>query len=207
MPLPFQAKLLRALQEQEVRPIGAQKSVHIDIRVVAATHQNLEEAVAAGRFREDLYYRLNVVALKLPPLAERPEDVPLLAHHFLAKLAKKYAKSINSIAPDAIGLLVGAPWPGNVRQLYNVVEQAVALCNTSLVPVALIQQAIRHQQSEFTSFEQARKQFEHEYLVRLLKITAGNVTQAARLAQRNRTEFYKLLQRHALDPAAFKSAP
>ena len=206
MALSLQVKLLRVLQERQVRPVGSAQSFDIDVRVISATHRNIETEMAESRFREDLYYRLNVVALKLPPLAERPEDVPLLAHHFLAKLAKKYAKSINSIAPDAIGLLVGAPWPGNVRQLYNVVEQAVALCNTSLVPVALIQQAIRHQQSEFTSFEQARKQFEHEYLVRLLKITAGNVTQAARLAQRNRTEFYKLLQRHALDPAAFKSA-
>jgi two-component system response regulator GlrR len=206
MALSLQVKLLRVLQERQVRPVGSAQSFDIDVRVISATHRNIETDMAQGRFREDLYYRLNVVALKLPPLAERPEDVPLLANHFLAKLAQKYAKQINSIAADAVGLLVSAPWPGNVRQLYNVIEQAVALCNTSLVPVALVQQAIQHQQSEFTSFEQARKQFEREYLVRLLKITAGNVSQAAKLAQRNRTEFYKLLQRHALDPAAFKSA-
>ena len=206
MALALQVKLLRVLQEKQVRPVGSTQSVDIDVRVISATNRNIETEMAEGRFREDLYYRINVVALKLPPLAERREDIPLLANCFLAALAQKYAKTINSIAPEALELLVSAPWPGNVRQLYNVIEQAVALCNTSLVPVALVQQAIQHQQSEFASFEQARKQFEREYLVRLLKITAGNVSQAAKLAQRNRTEFYKLLQRHSLDPALFKSA-
>jgi len=174
--------------------------------VISATHRDIETEMTAGRFREDLYYRLNVVALNLPPLTERREDIPLLANYFLEALAKKYSKSINSIAPEALELLASATWPGNVRRLYNVIEQAVALCNTSLVPVALVQQAIQHQQSEFASFEQARKQFERDYLTRLLKITAGNVSQAAKLAQRNRTEFYKLLQRHELDPAIFKSS-
>ena len=202
----LQVKLLRVLQEKQVRPVGSTQSIDVDVRVISATHRNIETEMAEGRFREDLYYRLNVIAFKLPPLADRREDIPLLANAFLAALARKYTKSINSIAPEALELLVSAPWPGNVRQLHNVVEQAVALCNTSLVPVALIQQAIQHQQSEFTSFEQARKQFERDYLVRLLKITGGNVSQAAKLAQRNRTEFYKLLQRHSLDPAAFKSA-
>ncbi|MEO7728903.1 MAG: sigma 54-interacting transcriptional regulator [Burkholderiales bacterium] len=206
MALPLQVKLLRVLQEQQVRPVGSAQTFDIDVRIISATHRDVEAEMAAGRFRDDLYYRLNVIALHLPALADRREDIPLLANHFLAALAQKYAKVINNIAPDALELLVSAPWPGNVRQLYNVIEQAVALCNTSLVPVALIQQAIQHQQSEFASFEQARKQFEHEYLVRLLKITAGNVTQAAKLAKRNRTEFYKLLQRHALEPASFKAA-
>jgi two-component system response regulator GlrR len=204
MPLPLQVKLLRVLQEKQVRPVGATQSIEVDVRVISATHCDIEIEMTAGRFREDLYYRLNVVSLKLPLLSERREDIPLLASHFLATLAQKYAKTINSIAPEALELLVAAAWPGNVRQLYNVIEQAVALCNTSLVPAALVQQAIQHQQTEFASFEQARKQFEHDYLTRLLKITAGNVTQAAKLAQRNRTEFYKLLQRHDLDPALFK---
>ena len=206
MPLPLQVKLLRVLQEKQVRPVGATQSFDVDVRVISATHRTIETEMAEGRFREDLYYRLNVVALKLPPLAERREDIPLLANHFLATLKQKYSKTINSIAPEALELLVGAAWPGNVRQLYNVIEQAVALCNTALVPVALVQQAIQHQQSEFASFEQARKQFERDYLTRLLKITAGNVSQAAKLAQRNRTEFYKLLQRHELDPALYKAS-
>jgi len=206
MPLPLQVKLLRVLQEKQVRPVGSTQSIDVDVRVISATHRDIETEMTAGRFREDLYYRLNVVALNLPPLTERREDIPLLANYFLEALAKKYSKSINSIAPEALGLLASATWPGNVRRLYNVIEQAVALCNTSLVPVALVQQAIQHQQSEFASFEQARKQFERDYLTRLLKITAGNVSQAAKLAQRNRTEFYKLLQRHELDPAIFKSS-
>jgi len=206
MPLPLQVKLLRVLQEKQVRPVGATQSIGIDVRVISATNRDIESEMTAGRFREDLYYRLNVVALKLPSLAERREDIPLLANHFLAALAKKYNKTINSISPEALELLVSATWPGNVRQLYNVIEQSAALCSTPLIPVALVQQAIQHQQSEFASFEQARKEFERDYLTRLLKITAGNVSQAAKLAQRNRTEFYKLLQRHELDPAIFKAS-
>ena len=206
MPLPLQVKLLRVLQEKQVRPVGATQSIEVDVRVISATHRDIETEMTAGRFREDLYYRLNVVALKLPPLTERREDISLLANYFLAALAKKYNKTINSIAPEALELLVSATWPGNVRQLYNVIEQSAALCNTPLIPVALVQQAIQRQQSEFASFEQARKHFERDYLTRLLKITAGNVSQAAKLAQRNRTEFYKLLQRHELDPALFKSS-
>jgi two-component system response regulator GlrR len=206
MPLPLQVKLLRVLQEKQVRPVGATQSFDVDVRIISATHRVIETEMAEGRFREDLFYRLNVVALTLLPLAERREDISLLANHFLGVLSARYSKTINGIAPEAVELLMSAAWPGNVRQLYNVIEQAVALCNTTLVPVALVEQAIQHQQTEFTSFEQARKQFEHEYLTRLLKITAGNVTHAAKLAQRNRTEFYKLLQRHDLDAALFKQA-
>ena len=161
--------------------------------------------MAAGNFREDLYYRLNVVALTLPPLAERREDIPLLASHFLTQLSAKYRKVVNAFAPEAMELMIAASWPGNVRQLYNVIEQSVALATTPIIPVSLAQQAIQHQQAEFASFEEARRRFEREYLTQLLKITEGNVTQAARLAKRNRTEFYKLLGRHQLDPKLFKS--
>ncbi len=205
MPLPLQVKLLRVLQEMQVRPVGAVQSFSVDVRVISATHRTIETEMTEGRFREDLYYRLNVVALRLPPLSERREDIPLIANYFLATLTKKYNKTINGIVAEALEMLISASWPGNVRQLYNVIEQAVALCNAPLVPLALVQQAIKYQQTEFASFEQARKQFEREYLTRLLKMTGGNVSQAARLAQRNRTEFYKLLQRHALDPALFKA--
>ncbi len=205
MPVALQVKLLRALQERHIRPVGSAQSFEIDVRVISATHRNIEAEMAAGNFREDLYYRLNVVALTLPPLAERREDIPLLANHFLATLVEKYKKNINGFAPEALELLVGAAWPGNVRQLYNVVEQSVALCATPLISSSLVQQAIQHQQSEFASFEDARRKFERDYLAQLLKITDGNVTQAARLAKRNRTEFYKLLARHQLDPKLFKS--
>jgi two-component system response regulator GlrR len=205
MPLTLQVKLLRALQERQVRPVGSTGTHAIDVRVISATHRNLEAEMAAGRFREDLYYRLNVVALDLPALAERREDIPLLAGHFLSVLAAKYRKTVNGFAPEALELMVAAPWPGNVRQLYNVVEQSVALATTPIIPVSAAQQAIQNQQAEFASFEDARKRFERDYLTQLLKITEGNVTQAARLAKRNRTEFYKLLGRHQLDPKLFKS--
>jgi two-component system response regulator GlrR len=205
MPVALQVKLLRVLQERQVRPVGSTQSFDIDVRVISATHRNIEAGMAAGSFREDLFYRLNVVALTLPPLGERREDIPLLANHFLSVLAGKYKKAINGFAPEALELLVGAAWPGNVRQLYNVVEQSVALCTTQLIPSSLVQQAIQHQQSEFASFEEARRNFERDYLAQLLKIAEGNVTRAARLAKRNRTEFYKLLARHQLDPRLFKA--
>jgi two-component system, NtrC family, response regulator GlrR len=205
MPLSLQVKLLRVLQEKQVRPVGSTETHEVDVRVISATHRNLEAEMAAGNFREDLYYRLNVVALTLPPLGERREDIPLLAGHFLSQVSAKYRRVVNGFAPEAMELMIAASWPGNVRQLYNVIEQSVALATTSIIPVSLAQQAIQHQQAELASFEDARRRFEREYLTQLLKITEGNVTQAARLAQRNRTEFYKLLGRHQLDPKLFKS--
>ncbi len=204
MPVALQVKLLRVLQERQVRPVGSTESHDVDVRIISATHRNIEAEMAAGNFRDDLFYRLNVVALTLPPLSERREDIPLLAKHFLGVLTDKYKKEVNGFAPEAMELLVAAAWPGNVRQLYNVVEQSVALATTPLIPLASAQQAIQNQQSELASFEDARRRFEREYLTQLLKITEGNVTQAARLAKRNRTEFYKLLGRHQLDPKIFK---
>lgn len=200
----FQVKLLRVLQEGEVRPVGAARPVPVDVRIIAATHRNLEQRVREGQFREDLYYRLNVVTLHLPTLAERREDIPLLANHFLAQLAAKYGKRSSGFAPEALKALTMASWPGNVRQLYNVVEQVCALSTTPLVSLALVQRALRTPSVEVLSFAEARQRFEREYLVGLLKMTDGNVADAARLAQRNRTEFYRLLQRHGLTPELFR---
>ena len=206
MPLPLQVKLLRVLQQGEVRPVGSTQAIPVNVRVVSATHRDLEAQRAAGLFREDLYYRLNVVSLRLPSLAERREDIPLLAVHFLRGLAERYRKAVPSLAPDAMQALVAAPWPGNVRQLLNLLEQAVALTTTGVIPATLVQGALREDAAALIPFEEARKTFERDYLVRLLKITGGNVTQAAQLAKRNRTEFYKLLQRHRLEPAMFKES-
>ncbi|MEJ7667995.1 MAG: sigma 54-interacting transcriptional regulator [Casimicrobiaceae bacterium] len=206
MPLPLQVKLLRVLQEGEVRPVGSTQSIAVDVRVISATHRDLDAQKASGQFREDLYYRLNVVSLRLPALAERREDIPLLAAHFLRKLAERYRKPAPTLSPDAMALLVAAPWPGNVRQLQNLLEQALALATTTMIPATLVQNALKEDAAALVPFEEARKNFEREYLVRLLKITGGNVTQAAQLAKRNRTEFYKLLQRHRLEPAMFKEA-
>jgi two-component system response regulator GlrR len=206
MPIALQAKLLRVLQERQVRPLGSNYARGIDVRLVSASHRDLEAAVKSAVFREDLYYRLNVVTLRVPALVERRDDITVLANHFLREIAAQYARKVNGFAPDALALLVAADWPGNVRQLRNVVEQAVALATTALIPASLVQEAISDQAHKFTSLEEARRRFEHEYLVQLLKITTGNVTRASRLAGRNRTEFYKLLQRHKLEPAAFKKA-
>lgn len=204
MPLPLQAKLLRVLEEKQVRPVGSTQTIPLDVRIVSATHRDLNAEVAAGNFREDIYYRLNVVKLTIPALAQRREDIPLLANHFLTTLSMKYGKTINGFSPETMETLVAASWPGNVRQLLNVVEQSVALCATPLISVALVQDAIHKEAEHLVSLEEAKKRFERDYLVRVLKISEGNVIQAARLSKRNRTEFYKLLQRHQLDPSAFK---
>lgn len=205
MPSPLQVKLLRVLQDREIRPIGTTQTIAVDVRIISATHRNLEEAIKAGSFREDLYYRLNVVSFALPALSERREDIPVLAMHFLNQLAERYKKPLNGFASEAMEILVKSAWPGNVRELYNVVEQAVALSTTSIITPALVDSAMRGQSAELSSFESARSEFERDYLAKLLKITGGNVTQAAKLAKRNRTEFYKLLQRHHLDPKLFKA--
>jgi len=205
MPQALQVKLLRVLQERQVRPVGSTRSVPVDVRVISATHRDLDQEMEAGNFRGDLFYRLNVVALELPPLARRREDIPLLVNQFIAVLADKYGKDVQGCSPEAMELLVGASWPGNVRQLLNVMEQAVALCTTSVVTTTLIQKALRDKPGKVPPLAEARAQFEREYLVQILKITNGNVTQAALLAQRNRTEFYRLLRRYQLDPLPFKS--
>ena len=207
MPLSLQVKLLRALEERKVRPVGTHESHDIDVRVISATHRKLEERIASGEFREDLYYRLNVVKLYIPALAERREDIPLLANHFLARLAERYRRQRLAFSPEAMQLLVSAPWPGNVRQLLNVIEQAVALAPTEVIPESLVRQALDAGDTALTPLDEARKAFERDYLVRILKITGGNVTKAARLAGRNRTEFYRLLERHSLEPGMFKGNP
>jgi len=206
MPLPLQVKLLRALEERKVRPVGSHENFDVDVRVISATHRKLEERIATGEFREDLFYRLNVVKLYIPALSERREDIPLLANHFLTRLAERYRRGSLAFSPEAMSLLVSAPWPGNVRQLLNVIEQAVALAPTEVIPESLVRQALDAGDTTLTPLDEARKAFERDYLVRILKITGGNVTKAARLAGRNRTEFYRLLERHSLEPGMFKAA-
>ncbi len=205
MPLSLQAKLLRVLQDSAVRPVGSTQTVNVDVRIISATHRNLDQMRADRTFREDLFYRLNVVALKLPSLSERREDIPLLAAHFLRKIATRYRKPVPTLAPDALAAIVSSPWPGNVRQLENLLEQAVALSTTHVIPLSLIRHSLDDSSAPLVSFESARKTFERDYLVRILKLTAGNAAQAAQMAGRNRTEFYKLLQRHSLEPGMFKA--
>ena len=204
MPLALQVKLLRALQERQIRPVGATETIPVDVRVISASHRDLEREMAERRFRDDLYYRLCVVTLELPALAERAEDIPLLAEHFLREAATRNRKDVRGIAPEAMELLVTAPWPGNVRQLANVIEQAVVLSTTPRIGAPLIRHALRDRDGEVVPLADAKGRFEMNYLIQLMRMTRGNVSQAAQLAQRNRTEFYRLLRRYHLDPATFK---
>jgi len=207
MPLALQVKLLRVLQERVVRPVGSNEAVAVDVRVLSATHRDLDLAMAEGQFRPDLYYRLNVVKLTLPPLSERREDIALLAQHFLQTLAERHRKPVKGFAPDALEALVTAPWPGNARQLYNVVEQVCVLATAPLVPLAQVQRALQMPSAEVLNYQHAKQRFERDYLNQLLKLTSGHVAEAARLADRNRTEFYRLMQKHGLDPQLFRTDP
>ena len=204
LPLPMQVKLLRVIQEREVRPVGAAHAHKTDVRIISASNRLLEDEVKSGRFREDLFYRLNVVSLSLPPLSERREDIALLATHFMRTLAQRHAKEVTAFASGALEQLSTASWPGNVRQLQNVVEKCVVLATTSLIPTALVSSALKSQASEILPLDEARREFERDYLTKLLKITNGSVSMAAKMARRNRTDFYALLARHALESASFK---
>ena len=203
MPMRLQVKLLRVLQANLIRPVGGQDAIPVNVRVISATHRDLQQLMSGGLFREDLYYRLNVVHIEMPPLSRRREDIPLLVAHFLAQIAKE--SGVRKIyAPEAVELLATADWPGNIRQLQNVVRQNVALSQTPIIPVELVQQSLGGGPGRLPSFDEARDEFTRSYLSQILQITGGNVSQAARLAKRNRTDFYKLLGRHQLTPEEFK---
>ena len=201
MPVSLQVKLLRALQERQIRPVGSSKTVPINVRVLSATHRDLQQAMGDGSFREDLYYRLNVVNLQLPSLEQRPEDIPLLARHVLQQSVERHQVDVTRFSDDALQLLATAKWPGNVRQLVNVVEQCVALTHSPVIGAAQVEQALSHDSSYWPTLTEARDQFERQYLIRVLQMTEGNVTRAAELAGRNRTDFYKLLKKHELSAA------
>ena len=205
MPMRLQVKLLRVLQEHQVRPVGSTDAIDVDVRVISATHRDLQEMMREGGFREDLFYRLNVVQISLPMLDERREDIPLLVSHFLQQIANEGEQERKVYAPEAVELLVTAEWPGNIRQLYNVVRQNVALSRSPVISGELVQSSLGEHGGKLASFTDARDEFTRNYLSQILQITTGNVSQAARLAKRNRTDFYKLLARHDLNPDSFKT--
>ena len=205
MPMRLQVKLLRVLQENQVRPVGSTNAIEVDVRVISATHRDLQELMRDGRFREDLYYRLNVVNIKLPALDDRREDIPLLVANFLQTISREAGQERKVYAPEAVEMLVTAEWPGNIRQLYNIVRQNVALSRSPVISGELVQQSLGAHAGKLASFSDARDEFTRNYLSQILQITMGNVSQAARLAKRNRTDFYKLLARHDLNPDQFKT--
>ena len=206
MPLDLQVKLLRVLQDFEIRPVGSTKTLPVNVRIISATHNDLEALVSNGEFREDLYYRLNVVPLMMPRLSERPEDVPMLLEHFLVAHAQKTETRTKRFAPDATAYLSGASWPGNIRQLANAVELCVTLTKGDIIPLSMAQRALREEPVHIRTLKEAKAEFERKYLVSVLRVTEGNVVNGAKIAGRNRTEFYKLLNQHSLDAADFRVA-
>jgi len=208
MPMRLQVKLLRVLQENQVRPVGSTEAIEVDVRVLSATHRNLQLMMQEGNFREDLFYRLNVVQIGLPVLDDRREDIPLLVSHFLQQISAEADQERKVYAPEAVELLVTAEWPGNIRQLHNIVRQNVALSRSPVISGELVQTSLGDHGAKLASFSEAseaRDEFTRNYLSQILQITTGNVSQAARLAKRNRTDFYKLLARHGLNPDSFKT--
>ncbi len=205
MPMRLQVKLLRVLQEHQVRPVGSTEALQVDVRIISATHRDLQTLLREAHFREDLYYRLNVVNINIPTLDARREDIPLLVANFLQTIALEAGQERKVYAPEAVEMLVTAEWPGNVRQLYNVVRQNVALSRSPVISAELVQQSLGEHGGKLASFSDARDEFTRNYLSQILQITMGNVSQAARLAKRNRTDFYKLLARHELNPDQFKT--
>jgi len=201
MPLSLQVKLLRVLQDFQVRPVGSTRMSPVDVRVISATHRDLPAAVKSGDFREDLYYRLNVVPLELPSLAERREDIPLFIDYFLQQRQDKGRKHF---APEALDYMVSALWPGNIRQLANVIDLCVTLAKTETIPLSLAQRALHDEPGRIQTLKEAKDAFERDYLISVMRITEGHVANAARIAGRNRTEFYKLLGQHSIDPAQFR---
>jgi two-component system response regulator GlrR len=207
MPQSLQVKVLRVLQERRVRPVGATDDRSIDVRILSATHRDLEAALPDGSFREDLYYRLNVVELRLPSLRERSEDIPLLANYFLRHAAERQGSQPLRLAPAAMSRLLGYRWPGNIRQLQNVIEKLVALAVGPVISDAQVRDALPPERgAEIAELSEAKAQFERDYLIHLLRLTTGNIAEAAQLAGRNRSDLYKVIKRHSIDLEQFKAA-
>ncbi|MFY9943615.1 MAG: sigma-54 dependent transcriptional regulator [Desulfobacterales bacterium] len=204
MPLAMQVKLLRALEEREFYPVGGNRSVKVDVRLIAAANRNLAAEVEKGNFREDLFYRIHVIPIKLPPLTDRKEDIPLLARHFLARFAQKMGKKLQGFTPEAMQKLLSHGWPGNIRELENTIECAVAMGSGEMITPDMLLQTRDMENPGLTPLKEAKDTFERDYLIQLIEITRGNISQAAKLAGKYRADFYTLLKKHQLDPTNFR---
>ncbi len=204
MSLSIQAKLLRALQEKQFYPVGSGKPVHVDVRVIVATNKDLESEVKSGNFREDLYYRIHVVPVDLPPLRERKEDIPLLAEHFLKETGKRMRKHVKGFSPMAIQKLMLYDWPGNVRELENTIEQAIALSRHDVLSEDSVLPSKDLSAEPLMPFREAVEDFKKGYVVRLLEFTKGNVSKAAEMAGKYRADFHNLVKKYNLKPEDFK---
>jgi len=205
MSLSIQAKLLRVLQEKKFYPLGSGKPVEVDVRVIVATNQDLEAKVKNGSFREDLFYRIHVVPIDLPPLRERKEDIPLLAEHFLREISQRMKKDIKGISAMAMQKLMLYDWPGNVRELENTIEHAVAITQHDVISEEVVLPTKDLPEKSLKPLKEAVEEFKRGYIVRLLEFTKGNVSKAAELAGKYRADFYNLIKKHNLKPKDFKN--
>ena len=204
MSLNMQAKLLRVLEEKTITPLGGSKPVKLDIRILTASNKNLESEVKNRRFRQDLFYRIYVIVINLPPLRDRKEDIPLLAKHFLNKYLTLTNKTISGFSPSAIQKLLRHHWPGNVRELGNTVEAAVALATEDVIGDEMILQTHQIAEKGLKSLKEAKQEFERDYLIQLIEFARGNVTRAAKLAGKYRADLYDLLKKYNINPADFR---
>jgi DNA-binding NtrC family response regulator len=200
IPLQVQAKLLRAIQEREIRPLGATEIEKIDARIIAATNRELEKAVEEGKFREDLFYRLHVIPISVPPLRERKEDIPLLVDHFIKKFSSE-KKFVSGITPEAMKALESYRWPGNIRELENVIQQAIALGTNDVIrrqdlPAGIYKPDVSIPES---SSIKSLKEIEKEAILKALQLTAGSKTDAARILGIGKTTLYDKLKKYGLD--------
>ncbi len=206
LPLPLQSKLLRVLQERQIQPLGSKKPVDIDVRVIVATNVDLAEEVKAGRFREDLYYRIHVIPVQLPPLREKKEDIPQLVNFFITNFNRKMKKKVKGLSPGAVQRLMLHDWPGNVRELENTIEFAMAMTRKNILTDDLILQTSSQPDEMFKSFKEAKADFEKKYITSLLEVTHGNVSKASEMAGKYRADFYTLLKKYNLKKEDFKKS-
>ena len=206
MSLATQAKLLRVLQEKQFYPVGSGKPVDVDVRVIAATNKDLKTMVTTGAFREDLFYRIHVVPIDLPPLRERKEDVPLLAEHFLTEISLRMKKDIKGISAMAMQKLMLYDWPGNVRELVNTIERAAAITRDDIISEEMILPTMTLPAESMKPYKEAVEDFKRGYVVRLLEFTKGNVSKAADLAEKYRADFHHLVKKYDLKPEDFKKS-
>jgi two-component system response regulator GlrR len=227
MPLSIQAKLLRVLQERQFYPVGSEKFIEVDVRVIVATQKDLEDQIKQGLFREDLFYRIHVIPISLPPLRERKEDIPPLVEHFLKKLSLQMKKEVKGLTPAAMQKLMLHQWPGNVRELENTIEYSMAMTKQDMINENFILQTkgpISQETSKtleeskedigkaprsreaLKTLKESKDNFEKEYLIHLLQISEGNVSKAAKLAGKYRADFYDLLKKHQINTKDFKKS-
>jgi len=204
MPLTMQSKLLRVLQEREFYPLGGGKTTNVDIRLISSSNKNLKSEVEKGSFRQDLFYRIDVIHIKLPTLLERREDIPILAMHFLERFSEQMVKRIKGFSPSALQKLMLHSWPGNVRELENTIESAVVMAPKDIITEDFLLQTQDSEQETLKSFKHAKEDFERDYLVQLIGITQGNVSKAAKLAGKYRADLYELFRKHGIDPSDFR---